>query len=112
MMLRHQVRQKYGFDIDTGPGTQNVLQFAYGSYKEMIGQVTTYWTFASSEKALLIFEVLEDCTSKVVIGEDFIFEHDIFAGHLASLRMLDFDGDSYELATFDFISCGSKNTST
>jgi hypothetical protein len=63
-----------------------------------------YWTFTSGEKALLAFEVLEDCASEVVIGEDFIFEHNIFAEHKSSLRILEFDGDSYELAPFDFIS--------
>jgi len=40
----------------------------------------------------------------VVLGEDFIFEHNIFAKHGSSLRVLEFDGDSYELAPFDFIS--------
>jgi hypothetical protein len=90
--------------IDTGPGTQNFLQFADDSYQETISQVTAYWTFASSEKALLTFEVLEDCASEVVIGEDFLFKHNIFADHTSSLRMLEFDCDSYELAPFDFIS--------
>ena len=83
--------------------TQNVLQFANGSCKETIGLVTTEWTFASGEKALLTFEVLEDCASKVVIGEDFIFEHSIFSKHESSLRMLDFGGDACKLAPFDFI---------
>ena len=104
-MTRYQVRQEPWLRyIYTGPGTQNVLQFADGSYQETIGQVTTYWTFASGERALLTFEVLEDCASEVVIGEDFIFEHNIFAEHESSLRVLEFDGGSYELAPFDFIS--------
>ena len=96
--------KRHGFNIDTGPGTQNFLQFADGSYQETIGQVNAYWTFASGEKALLTFEVLEDCASEVVIGEEFIFKHNIFADHASSLRMLEFGGDSYELAPFDFIS--------
>lgn len=83
---------------------QNFLQFADGNYQKTIGQVTAYWTFASGEKALLTFEVLEDCASEVVIGKDFIFKHNIFVDHASSLRMLEFDCDSYELASFDFIS--------
>lgn len=88
--------------LDLGP--KNFFQFSDGSYQETIGQVTAYWTFASGEKTLLTFKVMEDCASEVVIGEDFIFKHYIFADHASSLRMLEFDCDSYELAPFDFIS--------
>jgi len=96
--------KSHGFYINARPGTQNVLQFADGSYQETVGQVTTHWTFASGKRALLTFEVLEDCASEVVIGEDFIYSHNIFQEHEASLRMLSSDIDSYELAPFDFIS--------
>jgi hypothetical protein len=85
--------------INTGPGTQLVLQFADGSLQDTIA---THWTFASGKKALLTFEVLEDCASDVIIGEDFIYSHNVFQEHEASLRMLSSsDIDLYKLATID-----------
>jgi hypothetical protein len=100
--------KSHGFYINTGSRAQNILQFADGSYQKTVGQVTAHWTFASGERALLTFEVLEDCASEVVIGEDFIYSHNIFQEHKDSLRTLSVDDDSYELAPFDFISTWQK----
>jgi hypothetical protein len=66
--------------------------------------VTTHWTFASGKRIRLTFEILEDCASSVVVGEDFIYSHKIFQEHEASLRMFSASTESYELAPFDFFS--------
>jgi hypothetical protein len=79
------------------------LQFADGSYQETIGQVNTFWTFANGESVPITFEVLEDCASDVVLGEDFIYGYNIFEDHGASFLLVDSEIDAYELAPFDFI---------
>lgn len=111
LQLRCDLRyaKSHGFHIKTGPGTENFLQFADGSYQETVGQVTTHWTFASGERALLTFEVLEACASEVVIGEDFIYSHKIFHEYEASLWMFSLDNDSFDLAPFDFVTTWQKN---
>ena len=94
----------HGFELMTGKNHCGYLQFADGSYDKTVGQIKTYWTFASGERVPVTFEVLEYCCSDVVIGEEILTEHNVFVEHAASI-LLTITGhdDSYELAPFDFI---------
>ncbi|KAG9230299.1 hypothetical protein BJ875DRAFT_445150 [Amylocarpus encephaloides] len=67
-----------GFKIDTSMRARTYLQFANGSYQETVGQVHTYWTFSSGETLPITFEVLEDCASEVILGEEFLYEHNVY----------------------------------
>ena len=94
----------HGFELLTGQNNCGYLQFADGSYDETVGQVKTYWTFASGERIPVTFEVLEYCCSDVVIGEEILMEYKVFVKHAASIFLTATgQDDSYELAPFDFI---------
>lgn len=86
-----------------GPEHRKWLQFADGSCEQTVGQVNTYWTFATGERIPVTFEVLEECCFDVIIGEEICTQHNVFEDHGSSLIMLDSSLDSYELAPFDFI---------
>ena len=93
----------HGFELMTGQNHCGYLQFADGSYDKTVGQVKTYWTFASGERVPVTFEVLEYCCSDVVIGEELLTEHNVFVDHAPSIFMTATGHDeSYELAPFDF----------
>ena len=102
-----------GFNIQTRQRHRVYLQFADGSYQETAGQVETYWTFETGKRIPVTFEVLEDCCYDVVLGEDIIYEHDVFQKHASSLESYEPEDDAFDLAPFDFISswqrsCGKK----
>ncbi|KAG6997750.1 hypothetical protein G7Y79_00038g075090 [Physcia stellaris] len=92
-----------GFKIKKETEHRNWLQFADGSCAYTIGQVDTYWTFATGERVPVTFEILENCCSDVVIGDEILTHHNVFDFHASSLISLDASPDSYELAPFDFI---------
>jgi hypothetical protein len=89
--------------LKEGPEHRNWLQFADGSFEETVGQVDTYWTFATGKRIPVTFEVLEECCSDVIIGEEICTQQNVFEDHGSSLIILDSLSDSYELAPFDFI---------
>ena len=94
----------HGLQLQTEPENRGYLQFADGSFDETVGQVKTYWTFASGERIPVTFEILRYCCSDVIIGEDVLTEHRVFQDHADSiLSEIAFDNDSFELAPFDFI---------
>lgn len=93
-----------GFELRTGPKHCGYLQFADGSYDKTVGQVDTYWTFASGERIPVVFEILEHCCSDIIIGDDILTEHEVFQKHAASIRSYTgFDDNCFELAPFDFV---------
>ncbi|MCJ1248726.1 hypothetical protein MMC30_005945 [Trapelia coarctata] len=93
-----------GFRIRRGPQNRGYLQFADGSYEETVGQVSTSWTFESGQTIPVTFEVLENCISDVIIGEDILTRYNVYEEHASSLVRLECQGDSYELAPFDYMS--------
>ena len=108
MSLQYAVN--HGFEIMTDENHRGHLQFADGSYDKTVGQVKTYWTFASGERIPVTFEVLEDCCSEVIIGEEILTEHNVFVEHGASILLTaTLDDDSYILAPFDFINPWQRN---
>ena len=93
-----------GLEIKTEPENRGYLQFADGSFDETVGQVDTYWTFASGQRIPVTFEILRYCCSEVIIGEEIFTEHEVFEKHAGSILYdVVFDDDSYELAPFDFV---------
>ncbi len=93
-----------GLEIKTEPENRGYLQFADGSFDETVGQVHTFWTFASGQRIPVTFEILRYCCSDVIIGEEILTEHDVFEKHAGSILYdMAFDDDSYELAPFDFV---------
>lgn len=100
----------HGFELVTGQEHCGYIQFADGSYDKTVGQVKTYWTFASGKRIPVTFEVLEYCCSEVIIGEEILTEQNVFVEHSASICSTEIlDDDSYGLAPFDFINSWQRS---
>ena len=95
--------EEHGFIIKRGPKNRKVLEFADGSRQQAVGQVETSWTFDSGQRIALIFEVLEDCLHDVILGEEVLWEHDVFETYAASIRTVPSDTESFDLAPFGFV---------
>ncbi|KAI4243484.1 MAG: hypothetical protein L6R40_003486 [Gallowayella cf. fulva] len=91
---------------------RNLLQFADGTYQETVGQVQTNWTFASSECIPLIFEVLENCCSDVVLGDTILYDYNVFEDHAASILSYESLDSMLQLAPFDFVKNWQRNPSS
>ena len=100
----------HGFELKTGQEHCGYLQFADGSYEKTVGQVETYWTFASGKRIPVTFEVLLYCCADVIIGEKILTDQNVFVEHAASIssNAASDDDDSYELAPFDFVNPWQK----
>lgn len=85
-----------------------MLQFADGTLQETVGQVDTTWTFASGLKIPVTFEVLENCSADVILGEDVVWEHgehDVFPTHAASIQAMPYEREEemlFSLAPFSY----------
>ena len=95
--------KEHGFRIHEGPAHCNILQFADGSYQRTVGQVETYWTFDSGERIPVVFEVLENCCTDVILGESILYDHNVFEEHASSIVTLEAISEIYQLAPFDFV---------
>lgn len=98
--------------VYSGPSHRNLLQFADGTYQETVGQVQTNWTFASSECIPLIFEVLENCCSDVVLGDTILYDYNVFEDHAASILSYESLDSMLQLAPFDFVKNWQRNPSS
>lgn len=86
-----------------GAENRRVLEFADGSRQQTVGQVETSWTFGSGERILLTFEVLENCLHDVILGEEVLWEHDVFETYAALIQTVLSDTESFDLAPFSFV---------
>ena len=50
-----------------------------------------------------MFEVLEDCLHDVILGDEVLWDHDVFETYSASIQTLPTDTDSFNLAPFSFV---------
>jgi len=46
--------------------------------QQTLGQVKTTWTFENGARVPLTLEVLQDCCAPVILGEDFLFDNNVF----------------------------------
>lgn len=98
------------YDLPIDYTCTNWVQFADCTYQQTLGRVNTHWTFASGERIPITFEVLENCADKVIIGEDIIYNHDVFNEYCYSIRTFNQEPELHlpELAPFAFISSSQK----
>ena len=82
---------------------RRVLEFADGSRQQTVGQVEASWTFGSGERIFLTFEVLENCLHDVILGEEVLWEHNVFETYAASIQTLSSGTESFDLAPFSFV---------
>lgn len=103
LLIPDRYAEEHGFNIKRGVRNRRVLEFADGSRQRAVGQVETSWTFDSGQRIPLIFEVLEDCLHDVILGEEVLWEHNVFETYAASIQTLPSDIESFDLAPFSFV---------
>ena len=103
LLKPHRFAEKHGFNIKRSAKNRRILEFADGSRQCAVGQVETSWTFDSGQRIPLIFEVLEGCLHDVILGDEVLWEHDVFETYAASIQTLPSDTDSFDLAPFSFV---------
>lgn len=68
----------------------------------------TTWTFASGLKIPVTFEILENCSADVILGENMLWENSVFKTYSASIREMpympyeDEADELFELAPFSY----------
>lgn len=95
--------QNHGFEIQTHPENCGYLQFADGSFQQTVGQVTTTWTFENGECIPVTFEILQHCCSDVILGDDILWERDVFGRHSSSLVDAASSDEALDLAPFGYL---------
>ncbi|KAL8816488.1 MAG: hypothetical protein Q9191_008322, partial [Dirinaria sp. TL-2023a] len=76
---------QHGLKVRQESRHRGCLQFADGTIQETVGKVHTYWTFDSGDRIPITFEILENCCHDVILGEDVLWNHDVFSLHTASM---------------------------
>ena len=67
--------------------------------------MNTTWTFASGLKIPVTFEVLENCSADVILGEDVLWEHNVFDTYAASIQDMRYENEEdelFDLAPFSY----------
>ena len=100
MFNTNRYARRHGFRISRRPSDLGRLQFANGTCQETSGVVNTHWKFDSGASVPVTFHLLENCCHDVVLGDDFIWDHDLFNAHATSMCAL--DDQLHRLAPFAF----------
>jgi hypothetical protein len=101
-MLSCRYAKSLNLDIWNEPEHCGSFQFADGSYQKTLGQVHTFWTFASGERIPITFEVLENCCSDIIIGEDILWDYNVFEAHSSSIISVLGTDEQPHLAPFGY----------
>ncbi|KAL9047516.1 MAG: hypothetical protein Q9206_006711 [Seirophora lacunosa] len=100
-VMDYRFAKSHNMPIRKGGSRRKFLQFADGTSQETVGQVETYWTFETGERIPVTFEVLENCCSDVIIGDDILYDFNVFEDHARSIIDVDSESDIYQVAPFD-----------
>ncbi|KAG8533929.1 uncharacterized protein KY384_001670 [Bacidia gigantensis] len=91
-----------GLHIDDRESCRGYLRFADGRFERTAGQVNTFWQFDSGKRIPITFDVLPNCCSDLIIGDDVLWDHNVFEAHASSLIDV-FNPDEYcPLAPFGY----------
>lgn len=101
--MRDSFALQHDLEISRGPQNRGYLQFADGTSQETVGRVHTYWTFKTGEKIPVTFEVLENCCHDLILGEDVLWNHDVFRVHAASIHSISNLSELDRLAPFGYV---------
>ena len=94
--------RSFGFSIRSAAENMGVVVFPDNSTRATIGQVHTTITLRGGAPTPIVFEVLPDCYVPVVLGEDFVFDNDLYTNH-ASAFVESGDPDSmYDLLPMNY----------
>ena len=74
-----------------------------------MGMVQTRWTFESGLDIPVTFEVVEDCIQDIVLGDEIIYEHDVYVTQADSIATSLIADASFSLAPFSFVDKWQKS---
>lgn len=85
-------------DINARPEDRGFLQFADGTFQETVGQVNTTWTFADGLKIPVTFEVLENSSADVILGEEVLWEYNVFQTYATTRQGVPYENDGVQVS--------------
>ncbi|KAG8529613.1 uncharacterized protein KY384_006250 [Bacidia gigantensis] len=100
-----------GLAIDDDAEACGYLQFADGTTQPTLGQVKTTWTLQNGVAVPLTLEVLRNCCATLILGEDFLFDNNVFDSYETLVLGDEFDTSYHEpplLAPFAYKSSWQK----
>jgi len=103
-----------GFKILSQPENCGLILFPDGTQEATVGQVYTTTTLSDGSVVPIVFELLPNCHVPVVLGQDFVFDHDIYTRYSESiLEINDLDsGDELMPMHFRRHKSEEKNSSS
>jgi len=101
-MMNEDWAKSQGFSIHTGPENCGFVHFPDGTTAATTGRIHTTITLAGDDVMPITFEVLPNCYVLVVLGEDFVFENDIFSNYADSLHEVEGLDCSDDLLLMDY----------
>ena len=90
------------FTIRTAPKNRGLIVFPDNSTRATIGQVHTTITLPGGRTIPIVFEVLPDCYVDVVLGEDFVFDNNVFANHADAMYEAEGVDSTFDLLPMDY----------
>jgi hypothetical protein len=85
-MMNEHWAKTHGFRIQSGRENCGIVYFPDGNTAATTGRVHTIITLPGGDAIPIVFEVLPNCYVPVVLGEDFVFDNDIFSNYADSLH--------------------------
>ncbi|KAL2060236.1 hypothetical protein VTL71DRAFT_9631 [Oculimacula yallundae] len=86
-----------GLSIRTAAENKGVVVFPDNSTRDTIGQVHTTITLPGGQFTPIVFEILPDCYVPVVLGEDFVFDNDLYINYASAFVETECHDSSYDL---------------
>ena len=96
--LKHSYAKALDLDINARPEDRGFLQFADGTFQETVGQVNTTWTFADGLKIPVTFEVLENSSADVILGEEVLWEYNVFQTYATTRQGVPYENDGVQVS--------------
>jgi hypothetical protein len=92
----------HGLLIQSGPQNCGIVHFPDGSSSPTTGRVHTTITLPGGDAIPIVFEVLPDCYVPVVLGAEFVFDHNIFSDHVDAIHEIEGVDCGNELLPMDY----------
>lgn len=101
-MMNEDWAEEHGFSIQAGPANCGIVHFPDGTTAATTGRIHTTITLAGGDAIPIVFEVLPNCYVPIILGEDFVFDNDIFSNYAGSLHEVEGLDCSDDLLLMDY----------
>jgi gag-polyprotein putative aspartyl protease len=101
-IMNEEWAKAHHFPIQSGRENCGVVHFPDGTTAATTGRVYTTITLSGGDAIPIVFEVLPDCCVPVILGEDFVFDNDIFSNYADSIHEVEGIDCSDDLLLIDY----------